>query len=88
MSLRISSCISGVDAIACDEVAVVACVCTWAAGRSELKGTTTTWRTTFSSPPRCPVMSGSLTTGIMLSDPAGMNRACTGSKRSLSTCTP
>ena len=76
MSLRISSCISGVDAIGCAGEAAVACVCTCVEGRSELKGTTTTWRTTFSSPPpRWPEMSGSLTTGIMLSDPAGMNRA-------------
>ena len=92
ISLRISSCISGVEAIVlvgppCDDCTVCDC-CRWSPGRSELNGTTTTWRTTLSPPPRCPLMSGSLTTGIMLSDPAGTKRDFTGSNRSLSTCTP
>jgi len=77
MSFRISSCISGVEAIVLAWVVGVDCtVCVGcdcrSPGRSELKGTTTTWRTTFSPPPpRCPVINGSLMTGIMLSEPAG-----------------
>src|SRR2546422_85428 len=59
-----------------------------AAGRSELNGTTTTVRLVTLSDLPWPDMSGSLTTGIMLSDPAGMNRDLTGSNRSWFTCTP
>ena len=90
MSFRISSCISGVDAMVLAGVAGVDCtVCEGclSPGRSELNGTTTTWRTTF-SPPRWPLINGSLTTGIMLSDPAGTKRDLTGSNRSWSTWTP
>ena len=81
-----TSCISGEFAI--DPAPDVDVPEAAAAGRSELNGTTTTWRTTLSPPPRCPLMSGSLTTGIMLSDPAGTKRDFTGSNRSWSTCTP
>ncbi len=68
ISLRISSCISGVWAAGAGAAGAAGAA---AAGRSELNGTTTTWRTTFSVLP-WPEMSGSLTTGIMLSEPAGM----------------
>ena len=85
ISLRISSCISGVcagggPAAAADRAAA-------SPGRSELNGTTTTWRTTFSVFP-WPDMSGSLTTGIMLSEPAGTYRDLAGSNRSWLTWTP
>ena len=56
MSLRISSCISGVEAIvddgACADADCDAAAGAAAAGRSELKGTTTTCRTTSFSLPR------------------------------------
>jgi hypothetical protein len=86
MSLRISSCICGV--CAADGAATWVGGAAAAAGRSELNGTTTTWRTTLGSALPGPAMSGSLTTGIMLSDPAGMKRDFTGSNRSWLTCTP
>ena len=71
MSLRISSCISGVWAAGAASACAGPPLVGRDAGRSELNGTTTTVRRSTLSLLPWPDIIGSLTTGIMLSDPAG-----------------